>query len=223
MTQTETKPTKRIKAKKPVSLKTHIIFIIDESGSMATCATDVRGGFNTYVEKLQGDGNDYSLTAIKFGTTVRPLFANLTLDQVPTLTPENYMPLDSTALYDAIGHGLDEAKKQWGTEKKPYGEERVLFIVMTDGFENASKQFNKETITARMKRREEAGNWTFVYLGADQDAWAAASGLGFAQGNVLSYASADAGPMFINLATSTTASGTSTATQSRTFFGNSGT
>jgi uncharacterized protein YegL len=218
LTQTEMKPSRRSRAKKPVSMKTHIIFIIDESGSMLDTASDVRGGFNAYVEKLKGDGNDYTLTAIKFGTTVRPLFANLALEDVPQLTPENYTPLDSTALYDAIGHGLDAAKEKWGTEKKPYGKERVFFIIMTDGFENASRKFSKENIAARMKRREEAGNWTFVYLGADQDAWAIASTLGFAQGNVMAYASADAGPMFSNLATSTTTSATSTATQSRTFF-----
>ena len=215
MTQTAT--TKTTKSRKTV-LKTHVIFIIDESGSMQSAASDIRGGFNTYVEKLKGDGNDYTLTAIKFGTSVRPLFASLSLEDVPPLTPENYMPLDSTALYDAIGYGLDEAKEQFSTEKKPYGKDRFLFIIMTDGFENASKKFSKESITARMKRREEAGNWTFVYLGADQDAWAIASNLGFAQGNVLSYAAAATNTTFGILARSTTTASNTSSTNTRTFF-----
>lgn len=198
-------------------MKTRVIFILDESGSMDTAAADVRGGFNTYVEKLRSDGNDYSLTAIKFGTTVRPLFADLPLDQVPLLTLANYTPLDTTALYDAIGYGLSTAK-QWATSEKPYGEDRVLFIIMTDGYENASKEFGKEQVVAKMKRREAAGNWTFVYLGADQNAWAAASSLGFAQGNVLSYASTSTNTTFQRLANATSTASSSTATQTREFF-----
>ncbi len=216
MTQAARKRVK--KQEQPALLKTNVIFVIDESGSMQNTASDVRGGFNTYVEKIKSDGNGYSLTAIKFGTTVRPLFANLPLEQVPVLTEANYMPLDSTALYDAIGYVLDEAKKQWGTDEKPYGEEKFILIIMTDGFENASKTFSKEAITARLKRCEEAGNWTLVYMGADQDAWAIASNLGFAQGNVLSYASAEAGTVFNSLAASTTNTSSSTNVSSRSFF-----
>lgn len=199
-------------------LKTNVIFILDESGSMQNTASDVRGGFNTYVNKLKDDGNEYSLSTIKFGTTVRPLFANQPLDQAPLLTEQNYMPLDSTALYDAIGFALSEARKYWGTNEKPYGKDRFIVIIMTDGFENASKKFSKEEIAAKIKRREEAGNWTFVYMGADQDAWSVASNLGFAQGNVMSYASASTATMFGNLANSTTTASSSTSTQTRGFF-----
>ena len=199
-------------------LKTNVIFILDESGSMSSTASDVRGGFNTYIEKIKSDGNQYSLSTIKFGTTVRPLFTNQPLDQVPLLTEQNYMPLDSTALYDAIGFALSEACKYWGTDEKPYGTDRFIVIIMTDGFENASKKFSKEEITAKIKRREAAGNWTFVYMGADQDAWSVAGNLGFAQGNVMSYASTSTNAVFSNLATSTTTASSSTVTQTRGFF-----
>lgn len=198
-----------------------IYFLLDESGSMEDTASDVRGGFNAYVEALKGDGNTYTLTGIKFGTTVRSLFTNLSLAQVPKLTVDNYKPLDSTALYDAIGYALDEAKKRSATGEKPYGVRRVLFIIMTDGFENASKKFSKEAIVARMKRREAAGNWTFVYLGADQDAWSIARDLGMAKGNVMSYASAESPQMFTSLASSTSTSATSTAPSTRSFFSES--
>jgi uncharacterized protein YegL len=198
--------------------KTNVIFIIDESGSMQSAASDVRGGFNTYVEQLRGDGNEYSLTAIKFGTKVRPLFANLSLAEVPALTTENYRPLDSTALYDAIGYAFAEASRQWATDEKPYGTAKTIVIVMTDGFENASREFSKETIVAEMKQREAAGNWTFVYLGADQDAWSIASNLGFAQGNVMAYASAETSTVFKGLAVATASASCDTATQTRSFF-----
>lgn len=187
---------------------------------MSSCASDVRGGFNTYVEKIKDDGNAYTLTAIKFGTTVRPLFANLALSDVPKLTGENYTPCDTTALYDAIGYGLDEARKQWSAKEKPYGKDRILFIIMTDGFENASKEFNKETIVTELKKREEAGNWTIVYMGADQDAWAVAGGLGIAKGNVLSYASTGTSTVFRGLATNTSTTSGGTMDSTTSFFGN---
>jgi uncharacterized protein YegL len=202
--------------------KTNVIFIIDESGSMSTAANDVRGGFNSYVEKLRGDGNEYSLTAVKFGTTVRPLFANLALADVPQLTTANYMPLDSTALYDAIGYAFTEAQRQWYTEKAPYGEDRVIVIIMTDGEENASREWSKDGVVAEMKLREAAGNWTFVYLGADQDAWAVASHLGFAQGNTLSYVGEATKEVFHSLATATATASCGTATQTRSFFSGNG-
>ncbi len=210
---TQAKPIKR--ANKAKTSKTHIIFIIDESGSMMSTAGDVRGGFNGYVEKLRGDGQSYSLTAIKFGTKVRPLFANLALSDVPLLTEANYMPLDSTALYDAIGHGMATAKDQWGTSEKPY---RVIFIIMTDGFENASKEYSKDMIVSEIKKREEAGNWTFVYLGADQDAWSIAGQLGFAQGNVMSYASSASAETFAVAAAATSTTSASSAKSTRRFF-----
>jgi len=206
------------KTKKTPEKQTNVIFIIDESGSMATAARDVIGGFNTYVEKLKGDGNAYTLTALKFGSNVRPLFENLTLDKVPLLTEEHYMPLDSTALYDAIGHGMAVAKEQWSTEKKPYGEDPTLMIIMTDGFENASKEYKKDMIIAEIKKREDAGNWTFVYLGADQDAWSLAGDLGFAKGNVMSYASSNTVQTFNNLSDATSRSSGGSGGQTFGFF-----
>lgn len=196
-----------------------VYFLLDESGSMGSRASDVRGGFNSYVENLRGDGNTYSLTAVKFGSSVRPLFANLPLDQVPALTTENYLPQDSTALYDAIGYTLAEARKHFGAQEKPYGSDPVFFIIMTDGEENSSKEFSKQAIVDKIKRREKAGNWTFVYLGADQDAWAIAPDLGLAKGNVMSYASGETQAVFRSLSTATSTSATSGIPATSHFFG----
>lgn len=210
---------KQSKKQKTKTAKTNVIFIIDESGSMSATANDVRGGFNSYVNQLKVDGNQYSLTAIKFGTKARPLFANLPLEKAPELTDKNYTPLDTTALYDAIGYGMSVAKDQWETLDKPYGEDPVIFIIMTDGYENASKEHNKDMIAAEIKKREQAGNWTFVYLGADQDAWSIASGLGFAQGNVMSYASSNTVETYQALANATSTTAGSGYGQTRSFFG----
>lgn len=200
-------------------MKTNIIFVIDESGSMLVAENDVRGGFNSYVEKLRDDENEYTLTAVKFGNNVRPLFADLTLDEIPLLTAHNYTPGGMTALYDAIGHGLAEAKRHWATKDAPYGTDKTLMIIMTDGYENASTRWSKAAIVSEIKQHEAAGNWTFVYMGADQDAWSAAQDIGFARGNVLAFASCDTEQVFADLATTTSNEARSQRRQTRGFFG----
>jgi uncharacterized protein YegL len=167
-------------------------------------ATDVRGGFNSYVSTLREDiRSEYRLTAVTFDTQVKTLFTDVPLTQVPELNESSYRPGGNTALYDALGVSLAELTSAIRHEDKPYGSDRVLLIVMTDGEENSSHRFTKEQVTSEIKLREEAGNWTFVYLGADQDAWAASQGLGFASGNVAGYAGSATTDVFRKLARST--------------------
>jgi len=188
---------------------THVFLLLDESWSMAKRAADVRSSFNAYVEELRADerataGKMYRLTVIKFGSTVRPLWVNKSLDQVPLLTEQNYVPLDSTALYDAIGYALDAARQSCGSENMPYGVDPVILVITTDGLENASKNWSRTAIADQLARRKAAGNWTIVYMGADQDAWEQAQPLGLDQGNVLSYDSAQSTTAYHRLARATT-------------------
>jgi uncharacterized protein YegL len=178
----------------------HVLFIIDSSGSMSTKADDVRGGFNEYVARLCEDGTgSYRLSAVTFDTNVATLFSDMPLYQVPQLDEQNYRPGGNTALYDAIGISLDELTSALRTKDKPFGEDRALVIIMTDGEENSSRRFSKAQITNAITSRESAGNWSFVYLGADQDAWAAAADLGFAAGNVAAYAASGTKDVFRKL------------------------
>lgn len=179
----------------------HVLFVIDSSGSMATKADDVRGGFNSYVESLREDAaSSYRLTAVTFDTQVTTLFTDATLEQTPALDGTNYRPGGNTALYDALGVSVAELTGALSKEGKPYGEERALVIVMTDGEENSSRRFTKEQVVSEITAREAAGNWSFIYLGADQDAWAAAQGLGFVAGNVAAYAKGETRELFGKLA-----------------------
>lgn len=196
----------------------HVLFVIDSSGSMGPKTTDVRGGFNSYVSTLREDAQSaYRLTAVTFDTQVKTLFIDAPLAEVPQLDSSNYRPGGNTALYDALGVSLDELTSALRQEDHPYGTDRALVIVMTDGQENSSRRFTKQQVSDGIKGREAAGNWTFVYLGADQDAWAASEDLGFAHGNVQAYA-ADATPaMFRRVARSTMRFGASMASQSLDF------
>jgi len=196
----------------------HVLFVIDSSGSMEPKATDVRGGFNSYVSNLREDTrSEYRLTAVTFDTQVTTLFTDVPLTQVPLLNESNYRAGGNTALYDALGVSLAELTSAIRREDKPYGTDRALVIVMTDGEENSSRRFTKEQVTTEMKLREAAGNWTFVYLGADQDAWAASQGLGFAAGNVAAYAGHATSGVFRALAHSTIRYSASSVRQSSSF------
>ena len=196
----------------------HVLFVIDSSGSMGPKADDVRGGFNSYVDQLREEkAGDYRLTAVTFDTQVATLFTDVRLTEVPTLDTSNYRTGGNTALYDALGVSLAEQTSAIRKEDAPYGTERVLVIVMTDGNENSSRRFSKEQVTGEIQQREAAGNWTFVYLGADQDAWAAAQGLGFAAGNVKAYRSVDTKDVFQKLSRSTTRYSASSVVQSKNF------
>lgn len=198
----------------------HVLLVLDASGSMAPRVNDVIGGYNSYVATLKEDAaTDYRLTTILFADTSTTLFVDRPLDQVGDMNTTTYRTSGSTALLDAIGFGMRNLTESVKTDDAKYGTDRVIVVVMTDGEENASKSFGKELIVGMIKRREESGNWTFIYMGADQNAWAASSQLGFSLGNTLSYDSINTASTWVGLATSTVTS-TGTSVRSYTDFFN---
>jgi len=153
---------------------THVLMIVDMSGSMGDLAADVRVGFNTYVTDLADQPGTYRLTATLFDQRYMPLCADAELSAVPKLTPANYSPAGMTALLDAVGRtvGDFETRVQLG------GTDRVLVVIQTDGHENASTEWTWEAIQRLIKDREATGRWSFVYLGAGADTWSQASRMG---------------------------------------------
>lgn len=157
---------------------THVLMIVDMSGSMQDLAADVRGGFNTYVADLRKDDDaKYRLTVTLFDTEFIPLCVAAKLKDVPKLTPKNYYARGMTALIDAVGKTVAEFEAK--TPDLADGD-RVLVVVQTDGQENSSREFRTEQIAELIKTREATGKWSFVFLGAGPDAWTQASGMGFA-------------------------------------------
>jgi hypothetical protein len=158
--------------KKPI---THVLNVIDMSGSMQGLAEDVRGGFNTYIADLGKDGGRYRITATVFDTVFIPLCVAAKLKDVPTLTAANYLPRGMTALLDAVGKTVTDFEAKTTLAEG----ERVLCVVQTDGAENSSTEFSSGQIAEMIRDREATGKWTFIYLGAGQDAWGQGGALGF--------------------------------------------
>lgn len=164
-------------------------FVLDKSGSMSSVQESTISAVNEYVKSLASDGKaDYSFMLTTFDTTVSKGVAQ-PIKEVQPLTKTTYRPDGCTALYDAVCSSINALKS---TAKKT---QKVLTVVMTDGGENSSKEYTQAQLKALIAECEKEGNWTFVFLGANQDSWATAQAFGFAKQNVADFNSTDKGIM----------------------------
>lgn len=157
----------------------HISVILDRTGSMQPIREDVVGGFNAFLAEQQAAPDPATFTLVQFDSQdpYEVLHSHADLAQVPPLRLEQYVPRATTPLYDAIGRGileLDAALAGQAAEARP---QRVIFVIVTDGVENASREFNRERVRALIDARKALG-WDFVFLSADLDAFADARRMG---------------------------------------------
>lgn len=154
-------------------MKTHIIAVIDCSGSMGSIASEASSGFNEFVKQQLGLPGEAALTLIEFDTSVQVQYRMLPLNRVPTY---HLRPRGMTALLDAIGEAINIGQSRDSLE----AFDQVVVCILTDGAENASKRFNKGQINALITERQVAG-WSFVFLAANQDAFATARSYGISE------------------------------------------
>lgn len=150
------------------------IFLLDRSGSMDACRADTIGGFNSFINDQKQFGG--RMTLVQFDNEMEEVFSEVPIDEVRPLTTETFQPRGSTALLDAIGK----------TIKKYADTQRVAFIILTDGEENSSHQFTKAHVKDLIEQKTKDG-WTFVYLGANQDAFAEAGSIGIGSATTMNY------------------------------------
>lgn len=148
---------------------TWIVYVLDESGSMSSIKNDTIGAFNTFIEEQKKVEGLASCTLVKFNSSINKIYENISIEQTPNLTTNDYIPSAMTRLYDAVGQTIKETKdavKALHEDEKP---EKVLFVILTDGEENNSRMFDQKTVFEKIAKREKKG-WKFIYLGANQDA-----------------------------------------------------
>jgi len=155
-----------------------IVCVIDKSGSMEATKSDAIGGFNSMLADQKKQNPDARMTVTLFDTSYNIVHSGKPLAEVPELTPETYQPGGMTALLDAFGRTIDEVGERLA--KTPEGErpDRVIFGLLTDGYENSSKEYSKPQIQEKVKHQEENYSWQFIYLGANQDAMAEGASMG---------------------------------------------
>jgi hypothetical protein len=151
--------------------RTHFSVILDRTGSMESIREDTIGGFNGFLREQQAQPSPATLTLVQFDSQdpyeVLQKFAPI--GEVPPLTPATYVPRASTPLFDAIGRGINDLAARldaMGAEQRPA---RIVFVIVTDGQENASQEFTGEKVRAMLDERRKAG-WQFVFLSADEKA-----------------------------------------------------
>ena len=166
-----------------------IAALLDRSGSMAAIADDTRGGFDAYIAGQRGQSGTTLVTLAQFDNDYDVVYQNRPVDDVPALVLE---PRGSTALLDAIGRFVTEVGSGLAALPEQDRPGDVTVLVMTDGFENASTEWTKDAVRQLISQQESVYNWDFVFLGANIDAVAVGTSLGFAPGKSLTYdASAD--------------------------------
>jgi Mg-chelatase subunit ChlD len=170
-------------------MKTEIIAIIDRSGSMMSIAADAIGGFNKFLADQKSVPGEARMSVVLFDHEYTPLYSGAPLVEAKPLTNETFVPRGNTAMLDAIGRTLNEqgariAREQWA--------QKVIVCILTDGGENASREFTADKVK-EMTKHCEAHGWSFVFLAANQDAFAAGSRYGISRQHTQSFAADAAG------------------------------
>ena len=157
---------------------TEIVLILDRSDSMAGLETDTIGGFNALLAKQKQQPGEAVVSTVLFDNVSQVIHDRLPLEQVPLLTAEEYSVRGCTALLDALGsaiHHIGNVHKYAREEDRP---EKTLFVITTDGMENASRRYTYDRVSAMIHRQQEKYGWEFLFLGANIDAAREASRFG---------------------------------------------
>ena len=149
---------------------TQLTFIVDRSGSMAGLESDTIGGFNGMLAKQRAIPGDCSVTTVLFSNRTEMLHDHVDLRKVPDLTGRDYQAGGSTALLDAIGSTIDEMVARQRHAMPSGRADHVLFVIITDGYENASRRYSWAQVRRMLSYERERYGWEFVFLGANIDA-----------------------------------------------------
>ncbi len=168
---------------------THITVLLDRSGSMSEVKSDVIGGFNQFVEEQKKAGENAALTLVQFDSqSIDVVYDSLLIGEVQPLSEQSFIPRGSTPLLDALGQSIVKAGERLSAIPEASRPDKVVFVIQTDGLENASREYTKSQIREMTERQERDYKWQFVYLGANQDAFKEAHMMGIPTANAATYA-----------------------------------
>lgn len=153
-----------------------LVFILDRSGSMGGLESDTIGGYNSMLSKQKKEKTGkVSVTTVLFDDQYELLYNQVPIEKVSPMTEKEYYVRGSTALLDAIGKTVMQVK---ANQDKKEIKDKVLFVIITDGMENASREYRVEQVKKLIEERKEKDNWEFLFLGANIDAIGAAKDIG---------------------------------------------
>jgi len=164
---------------------TDITLVVDRSGSMHRIREDAAGGVNSFIRQQAKEPGDALLTLVQFDTKYEFLHKGVPIQNVPDY---NLVPRGGTALLDAVGRAINETGDRLAKMAEADRPGLVIFVVTTDGHENSSKEFDKSQIKTMIERQQNDYDWHFTFLGASQDAFSEAGGMGIPAAGAANYA-----------------------------------
>jgi uncharacterized protein YegL len=166
---------------------TEIVFILDRSGSMSGLEADTIGGFNSLIKKQRKEPGEALVSTVLFDDTCDVIHDRVPMEKVAKLTEDTYFVRGCTALLDAVGgaiHHIGNIHKYARDEDRP---EKTLFIITTDGMENASRRYTYKKVKQMVERQKARHGWEFLFFGANMDAIAVAGNIGIHADRAVTY------------------------------------
>ncbi len=172
---------------------TELVFILDRSGSMGGLESDTIGGFNSMLEKQRKLDGECRITTVLFDNRYTLLHDRIDIRAVSPMTEKEYYVGGSTALLDAIGMTINKLAAVQKNTAEEYRAERVMFVIITDGEENASREYSAQKVREMIEHEKEKYGWEFVFLGANIDAVETAGRFGISADRAVDYVPDGAG------------------------------
>ena len=170
-----------------------ITIVLDRSGSMASVIQDTIGGFNTFLKEQKEGSEEATINLYQFDDKYDVVYENKKIASAKDLTDKTFVPRGSTALYDAIGKTIVTLGEKYSNMKEDDRPERVFFVIITDGEENASKEYAFDRVKELIEHQKEKYSWQFVFLGSDFSAVTMAGNIGIGVSNSAAYANTSKG------------------------------
>jgi len=149
---------------------TELVFILDRSGSMGGLESDTIGGFNSMLSKQQAEPGECRITTVLFDNQYEVLHDRIDIKAVSQITDKEYFVRGTTALLDAVGMTINKIGAVQKNTAKDYRADKVLFVITTDGMENASREFDYDKVKSMIEHQKSRYSWEFIFLGANIDA-----------------------------------------------------
>ena len=164
-----------------------IVCILDRSGSMQALTGDTIGGYNSFIEKQKQESGKAEVTTVLFNNRYQKITDAMDLQEVPELTKKEYYASGTTALLDAVGSTITDMLGKMDSQGICPAKRRVLIMIMTDGLENASVEYNKASVKSMIEQTTKDYNWNYIFMGANIDSVAEATSIGISASRAANY------------------------------------